>query len=80
MCQRAVLKTESSIIRSYKHLYALTELVQLMLDGLLTVAPEGLRLGFYILEVDVKILPRGLSRGLSGTGMKTIKRDAHSQL
>lgn len=34
------------------------------LNCLLTVAPESLWLGFYILEVDTKILPRGLS----GTG------------
>lgn len=30
-------------------------------DGSLTVPPEGVRLGFYILEVDVKILPGVLS-------------------
>lgn len=35
--------------------------VRLMWSCALTVAPESLRLGFYILEVDVKILPGRLS-------------------
>lgn len=39
----------------------LLKLIKPRLEGSLTVAPESLRLGFYILEVDIKILPRGLS-------------------
>lgn len=42
----------------------------------LTVAPESLRLGFYILEVDVKILPRGGS----GTGKSTEQWQSHHRV
>lgn len=42
----------------------------------LTVAPESLRLCFYILEVDVKILPRGSPE----TGVKTTYSEIRKSL
>lgn len=52
--------------------------VRLMWSRALTVAPESLRLGFYILEVDVKILPGRLS-GMSRDDNQSFS-SSHSNL
>lgn len=56
--KEAVIRIQSSILRNGEHLYINLSKVNL----LLTVTPESLWLGFYALEVDIKILPRDLSR------------------
>lgn len=61
---------KEAVFTTQQPLWAPTALIQ---TCPLTVAPECLRLGFYILEVDVKILPGGGS----GTGKSPEQCQSH---
>ena len=56
-----VLNDKQQNIISAQMFCILFELIQLKQEDSLTVRPESLRLGFYILEVDIKLLPTVLS-------------------